>query len=227
MTGGVVLLPKPEDFPMWQAILKRADRLQDSAVLGPGYDGRWNFLDYVLKTGGSTREITTCLMMIGECLQNASDSGGEHKAFWRPQEERMIFNAVQVVKLATGKVDAWDLQRFVNGAAQTPEQLKSSEWRRGFHGEMIRKAIEAPMSEMDTHDLELALEYELGELPTMADKTKSSILTGVNGTLHVFNSGIVRELVSTTTNVTPEDTFAGKFLLVNAAPWSTGTPVVS
>ena len=52
----------------------------------------------------------------------------------------------------------------------------------------------------------------------MADKTRSSILAGVMGILHVFNTGIVRELVGTTTNVSPDVMAEGKWVLVNMAP---------
>src|SRR5436309_1826449 len=49
----------------------------------------------------------------------------------------------------------------------------------------------------------------------MADRQRSGILTGVMGLLFVLNSGMTRELVSTTTNVTPDDTLNGKFLLID------------
>ena len=51
----------------------------------------------------------------------------------------------------------------------------------------------------------------------MADKTRSSIMVGVMGVLHAFNVGIVRELVSTTSNVTPDDLFQGRWLLLDMA----------
>ena len=38
------------------------------------------------------------------------------------------------------------------------------------------------------------------------------------GILHVFNTGVVRELVSTTTNVTPDDMFRGKWVLMDMSP---------
>ena len=52
----------------------------------------------------------------------------------------------------------------------------------------------------------------------MSEKTRSSIMTGVMGILHVFNVGVVRELVSTTTNISPDDMLSGKWVLVNMAP---------
>lgn len=36
--------------------------------------------------------------------------------------------------------------------------------------------------------------------------------------LHTFNTGTVRELVSSTTNVTPAETFRGKWILLDMSP---------
>jgi len=68
------------------------------------------------------------------------------------------------------------------------------------------------------NDFQLAADYWLGEYPSMADKTRSSILAGVMGLLHVFNTGLVSDLVSGETNITPDDMFEGKWILVNMAP---------
>ena len=59
------------------------------------------------------------------------------------------------------------------------------------------------------------MEYWLGELPTLNDRTRSSITTQVMGILHVMCSGIVRELLSTTTNITPAALDTGKWLLID------------
>ena len=75
------------------------------------------------------------------------------------------------------------------------------------------------MSPIAAADFELAVEYWLGEFPSMADRLRSSILTGVLGLLHVFNTGMVRELVSTTTNVSPQDMLERRSrVMVNIPP---------
>jgi type IV secretory pathway TraG/TraD family ATPase VirD4 len=56
----------------------------------------------------------------------------------------------------------------------------------------------------------------------MADRTRSSILAGVMGILHTFNTGVVRLLVSTTTTISPDDLFKGKWILVDMAPTEWG-----
>ena len=222
-SGGLILAAKPEDLAMWQGIFAAAGRSQDLRVFSPSESLRFSFLDYEMRNGGHTRNITKCILTIGESLRsNDSGGGSDQDPFWRQQSERMIYNAVEIVKHATGKVSAPDLQRFIIGAAQNAEQLTSDAWRASFHCQCLEAAHNATKSPVDSHDVAMATDYWLGEMPLLADRTRSSILASVMGLLHVFNTGIVRELVSTTTNITPDDMFSGQFILVNMSPTEFG-----
>jgi type IV secretory pathway TraG/TraD family ATPase VirD4 len=223
-SGGLILAAKPEDVAMWQALFADCGRQRDLIVFGSLEDKwRFNFLDFVSRNGGHTREITSCIRTIGETLRSGDGKGqGEDGDFWEQQQDRLIYNAVEVVKLATGNIAAPDLQRFISSAAHGPQQISSDEWQAGFHNQCLKKAFARRKSAIEEHDYQLAVDYWLAEFPQMADKTRSSILAGVMGVLHVFNTGIVRELVSTATNVTPNDMFEGKWILVNMAPAAWG-----
>jgi type IV secretory pathway TraG/TraD family ATPase VirD4 len=203
---------------MWRGIFSAAGRSEDLLVFSPDSPLRFNFLDYEMRAGGHTRNITKCITTIGETLRSSDTAAGENADFWQREQERMIFNAVEIVKLATGKVSAPELQKFISTAAMNPQQITSAEWQAGFHNRCLKAAWEKNKTPTEEHDFELAKEYWLGEMPNLADKTRSSIMTGVMGILHVFNTGTVRELVSTTTNVSPDDMFSRKWVLIDMAP---------
>lgn len=200
-SGGLIFGSKPEDLGMWRGILNRANREEDLRVFSPRSDLRFNFLDYELEHGGDTRSITKVITTIGETLRSNDTNGTENADFFEKQQDRQVYNGVHVMKLARKKIDAWELQKFIAGAAKTPAEIARPEWQSGFHNQCLAEAHAASMSAIDRHDLELAMQYWVGEYPFMADRTRSSIETGVMGILHVFNTGQVRELVSTTTNV--------------------------
>lgn len=218
-SGGLILCAKPEDAEMWWAIFEAAGRKDDLLEFAVDKDLRCNFIDYIRESGGSVRDITRCIQAIGETLRGGDSDGGEDGKYWEAQQERMIYNAVEIVRHATGKVDPWDLQRFINDMAQSPAMLKDDNWRKGFHCQCILRAGEKEMTPRERHDFDLAVEYWAGEMPALNDRTRSSITAGVNQILHVFNTGLVRELVATSTNVSPMDiTERRKFLMVNAPP---------
>jgi TraM recognition site of TraD and TraG len=218
-SGGLILAAKPEDKLMWQGIFEETGRAGDLLVFEPDGKLRFSFTDFEMQHGGHTRNIVRCLLTLGETLRSSDNKGGgEDSDFFERQNERLLYDAVEIVKLATGKVDSWDLHRFITGSATSAQQLASEEWRAGFHNQCLKTAFERPKKPIEQHDCQLAMEYWLSEYPNMADKTRSSILAGVMGILHIFNTGVVRELVSTTTNVTPEVMANGKWLLVNMPP---------
>ncbi len=218
-SGGLIIAAKPgEDRALWQRIFAAAGRSKDLLVFSPEQPLRFNFLDYEMQQGGHTRNITKTLTTIGETLRSSDTDNREASDFWNREQERLIFNAVEIVKLATGRVTAPDLHRFISGAAMSPQQFTSEAWLNGFHNGCLKAAWEKSKSPIEQSDFDLAKEFWLGEFPTMADKTRSSILTGVMGILHTFNTGLVRELVSTTTNVSPDDLMRGKWLLIDMAP---------
>ena len=211
--GGLILASKPEDREFWQRIFAKAGRKSDLLIFGPDSPLRFNYLDFLQRSGADTRDITQAIMVIGETLHQGEGRQGEQ--FWRQQNERLIYNAVEIVRRALGKVAAPDLQRFINGAAQNPAALPTPEWQAGFHNQCLERASRNLHTSVARHDYDLVLDYWLSEYPAMADKTRSSILAGVMGILHVFNTGIVRELVSTTTNISPAVMDQGKWVLVD------------
>lgn len=217
-SGGLILCAKPEDAAMWQAIFARCGRTGDLIIFSPDQPNRFNFLNYVIQSGGHTRDITRCLMTIAETLRSSDTKGGEDADFWQRETERCLYNAAEAIRLAYGCISAPDLQRFINGAALNPETIATAEWQAGFHNQTLKKAFEAQKTPAEEADFQLALDYWLGEIPAMADRTRSSILVGVFGILHPMNTGLVRELVSSATNCSPDDMLRRKWILVNMAP---------
>ncbi len=168
--------------------------------------------------GGHTRNITKCITVIGETLRSSDTAGGENADFWAREQERLIFNAVEIVKQATGKVGAPELHTFITTAAMNSSVIGTEEWQGKFHNRCLKSAYERDKTPTEQHDFDMARDYFLSEFPSMAEKTRSSIMTGVMGILHTFNTGVVRDLVSTTTTVSPADMFRGKWVLVDMSP---------
>lgn len=217
---GLISAAKPEDVPMWQQIFADVGRSDDLLIFNVEGELRFNFLEEAARHGGTTREVSRCLMTIAETLHSGnSRSGGDEGGFWEREQERMLYNAVEVLKLGRVPIGAPQLQQFIVTGATTPQEVAEPAWRDGYHSQCIRAAYEAPKTRLEQHDAQLAFDYWLKEAPRMADRTRSSINTGVLGLLHAFNTSLVRELVSTTTNVGPHDIVeGGKWVLVDVPP---------
>lgn len=213
----LVLAAKPEDADDWRRYAVNAER--ELVVFEPDGDWRFGLLDFIQREGGDARQVTRCLMSIGETLRGSDTNGREDGDFWEREQERAIYHSLVVLKLAEGHISGPALQEFLTGAPITREEMGSDQWKAGRHNEWMRAAYHAKKTKREEHDFDLAKKYFQVELPGMADRTRSSIMVGVFGLLHQFNTGIVRELLSEGTNVTPRAMLdEGKTILVNLPP---------
>ena len=221
---GLINAAKPEDVGMWQRIFAEAGRSNDLIIFDASAKLRFNFLDEARQHGGDTLAIRRCLMTLEENLSCDEGGGrGEDGKFWEQLQEQMIDNAVQIVHLATGRVTTTDLEGFIATAAESKQQLKDPAWRDEFHSECLRAAYKRQKSDVEAKDCAQAMRYWGRHYPKLSDRTRSSISAGVLKVLHIFNMGLTRELVSTTTNVSPDDMLLGrKWVLVNMPPATYG-----
>jgi hypothetical protein len=107
-------------------------------------------------------------------------------------------------------------------AAGDPKEMASPDWQAKYHNQVLAKGVEAPKTPLEAHDFKQAYDFWTLEYPAQDPRTRSNVLQGVMGILHVYNTGIVREMVSGNTNVSPDDILAGKWVLVNFPPSTWG-----
>ncbi|MBY0589145.1 TraM recognition domain-containing protein [bacterium] len=218
---GLILAAKPDDLAMWQGIFRAAGQSKRLLV----FDGdrsplRFNFLAEASKHGNDSREITKCILMIGESLTRGDRGrGGDNAAFFLAQQERMIHHAVEIIKSATSTVTSSDLQKFIGTAANTDAEVADDTWRNNFHFQCVKVIHARAKNDPLPRDLEQECEYWLTEYPRMASRMRTSIVAGVMATLFVFNNGLVHERVSTNSNFSFDQMRQKRqWLFVNLSP---------
>ncbi len=214
-SGGLIIAAKPEDVEDVQAIFRKVGR-KDLVIFGPEMPWRFNFLNYL--GTGEARNVVQCMMMIGESLQRGNNSG-EDGDYWKAQCERLLETVVIALQSAGEPVTAERMHKFVMTAAQSPADLQNASWQQKYHASVLERGHCTRKS----RDYQLAADYWISEFPGMADRTRSSILTYATQILHVFNSGMCREMVSGETNITPDAVLNGHWMLVNFPPSTFGT----
>jgi hypothetical protein len=214
--SGLILSSKPgEDCEFWKRLFARRGRANDLLIVAPDHPHHFNWLDYEIQSGADARELANLITTVGETLRRGEGSSKPQDPFFTVASERMIQLAVEALRLATGRVDAFDLQRFINGMAINSDQLKSPEWRKGFHCKTLEAAYLAAKTDIEKSDMEQCLEAFLNEYVNLNDRTRSSITTQVNQLLSVFTSGIVRKIVSGKTTISPRVLEEGYWILVD------------
>ena len=80
---------------------------------------------------------------------------------------------------------------------------------------MLEEARKNCVTAIQTHDHEAASQHWTSAWPRLNDRTRSSVEAGLLSLLHVFNTGVVRDLLATTTTISPDDLERRRWWFVN------------
>ncbi len=95
------------------------------------------------------------------------------------------------------------LQEFILTAANKPERMAEPQWHRNYHGQILELGFNARKSRQGQSDYLLCLDFWTKEWPAMDTETRANGMATVMNTLHVFNAGMVKEMLSDITNCSP------------------------
>lgn len=214
-------------------------------VLGPGGDYHFNFLEYerqvaeqtLAKHGSAQRMLTDNLAAvfctIMEVSQRNSGQGGQ-EGYWLLTLKQLLRNAIDLLVLAGEPITMQNLYNLVTSApthlsyVENEDDTTCKNWRRdsfcfltGRKAMMNGDATAADASSSrDRPLLDLTVQYWFREFPTLAEETRSVIVSYFTSIADGFLRGILRELFSpsengTTTSLTPEETHFGKVIVLN------------
>lgn len=212
-SGGLWIASKPEDKAYAIRLFREEGRPNDLLIMEPGGDYRFNILDHERAKGADTRELAQAFVNFNETLDRSQ--GTNRDPYWLGQARIRLHNGIEIMTRATGKLDSWDLKQFLDNAPLSMTEIGTEDWKNGYHNEMLGQASRNCKTKIERRDYKLAEEYFLGSNARLNDKTKTSIDTSVNGMMHVFNTGLVNDMLGTTTNITPDMLDEGKWWFVN------------
>lgn len=219
----LVIAQKPEEKQFFVDLFKKHNKRL--IVFEEHGDWRMNFLDTEREAGADARGLVEFLTTLGESIEGGQSGGRENDRFWKKLEERITFSAVELVRQGTGSVTTPELAKVIVTAPYSLAQISDENWKANFNNKLLGAMYDrnkTPLEKLtdikarvEKFDAEVVREFWLGEFPAMDPKPRSSGLAGVTNTLHTANVGLVREMTSTTTNVTPQMMEEGVSVLVN------------
>ncbi len=213
-SGGLILVSKPEDKQFWIDRFVEAGRDRDLIIFGRHERARCNFIDFELQHGGDARSLMEFVIVTGEALEKGGT--GENGKFWEKNKKTLLYNAIEPCRLAWGRLTIPMIHQFITSALyNTAVQLSTvkpegggdsprEQWEKGVHFQTMDRAMKKEKTAIERHDYGLYHDYWSQQFPSMEQKVRSSILADVMSVLHTYNTGLVREMVSTQTNTSPE-----------------------
>lgn len=126
--GGLVLTVKPDEKAAWQEYAQLTGREQDLLVLEPGGDQSFNFLQYESGQATGEKAITENIVEVLKTViraGNEKDTGKSDDAFWETALDMLIFNVIDLCKLAYGHISVQDMYDIVQTIPKGTEELQA------------------------------------------------------------------------------------------------------
>jgi type IV secretory pathway TraG/TraD family ATPase VirD4 len=220
--GFLVLCAKRDEKDLWLRRAHAAGRLADVRVFGVEHSHRTNILSYALRpagtrAGGLADNAVALLMALLEARDRQGGGHGEQQ-FWQSSAKQQLCCGIALLCLAGVPVTFEALERLTNSAPYSPAEVTSPEWQKSsFLSSLLDKIADRgeSLSAIEKNDAALVIAYWLSKFPRMDDRTRSGILATVQSIIWPFQIGPVAELCGTETNLTPEDVFRGRIVILD------------
>lgn len=131
--GGLVLTAKPDEKELWQQYCAETNRTQDLVIIEPNGKYSFNFLEYESTHTDSNEAITENIVQVLKTVIRAGeekDSGKGDDPFWETALDMLIFNVIDLCKIAYGSVSVqmmYDIVQSIPKATDTDNDPKVNE----------------------------------------------------------------------------------------------------
>ncbi len=218
--GGLVLTAKTDELFTWQEYARASGRETDLLIIDETAKYRFNFLSYELKrkgTGaGHTENIVNLFASVLEASERKHGQGGGNDTYWQRTLKQLLRNAVDLAVIAADDLDLPSLYRIITSAPRSAAEAIDPKWQAESACYTLIEVAEGNARTRNREsDFELTRDYWLKEFPSLANETRSVIVSTFTSMADCFLRGMLRSLFCTDTNFRPEDTFDGKIIILN------------
>ena len=224
--GGLVLCAKKEERAQWEKWAAETGRTDDLVIIDASGKHQFNFLRREAERsgggGGFTINIVNLLVTIASALAGGSGpdaAGNGSEKFWVDALRYLCTNLVDLMVLAEVEVTLPLLRSILNSAPLSLAQVKDPKWEgESDCAATLRGADETTARKEDPEaraDFEECKTYWTKEFPALSDKTRSIIVLMLGMLVRPLVTRPLRKLFSADTNITPEDAFEGKIILID------------
>ncbi|MCG8328568.1 MAG: hypothetical protein MI974_12825 [Chitinophagales bacterium] len=209
--GIIVFLYKAGDIHQWIEWVEAAHRLDDLVVIGPDDKDVFNILEAYQEKEAITI-VDTLMILAGLTSQGNSK---EVEAYWEQMNRQRLHRLICLAKLAREPLNILTLYRLHSSAPQMPEQMRDKQFcAHSYCWQMLAKA--ASFCGEEHEGFRQVEDYFVREMPYMADRTQSSILSMTGSILEPFVSSIMlRQLFCGKTTLSLDEMLSGKIVLIN------------
>jgi len=220
--GGLVLTAKADEADLWRRYCQETGREDDLVVMAPGNPWALNILDYEYRRHGATSRGAGLADNIANLLSTVLELGRPGKSqsstdpFWTESVQDLVANTVELMGLADVPIGLDQLLDIATSAPRSRNDLRDPAWhQRSACWKCLATADERELSPTERETLDRNASYWSEGYLNYPEKTRGSI----EAMLRTMSGRLLRqpflELFCRKTTFTPEQTHAGKILVVD------------
>ena len=210
--GLVIFLYKASDLQLWLRWCEEQGRSQDVVIIDDQQKDVFNILQYY-KDRDAISAVDALMNLSGLSLGGSAQKGSEE--YWEQAKRQRLHRLILLNQLSGEPLNITTLSKLHSTAAQNPGHLQDESFlNQSFCWQMLGKAAE----KVGEHHPQFALveDYFVREMPYMADRTRSSILSLTSAILEPFvSSPLLHNLFCGGTSLDLDTLLSGKIVLLN------------
>ncbi len=210
--GMVFFLYKTSDLDLFVSWAKKQGREKDIRIVNSTDKDVFNLLNHY--QGKEAITAVDALMTISG-LSLGGGSKKDSEQYWEQAKRQRLHRLILLNQVSGEELNIHTLHKIHSSAPQMPEQLEDEDWQKtSFCWQMLNKAHENLRE--DHPQFKLLENYFVREVPFMADRTQSSILSLTSAILEPFiNSPMLSNIFCGGTNLDLDGILKGEILILN------------
>ncbi len=197
--GGLVLCAKKDVLDDWKRYAKEAGRENQLLVFDDSGDFVFPFLQYEIERNGEGAGYTDNLVRLFTTVYEAIDRSidGDSDPYWTRAMQQLLRNAIDLCMIAKGTVSVPMIHDIILSAPTSIAQVDTDEWKnRSMCWQLLLKGHGKNLDRWEKHDFDSTAAFWLEEYPSLADKTRSSIVSTLTTMMDIFLRRPFRRLFS-------------------------------
>lgn len=222
--GGLVLCAKKDVLDDWKRYAEATGRTNHILGLDASGDFVFPFLQYEIERKGEgagyTDNLVRLFTTVYEAIDRSMHSDGSDP-YWTRAMQQLLRNTIDLCLIARGTVSVPLIHDVILSAPTSIEQIDTDEWKtKSLCWKLLLEGHAKQLDKWLKHDFDSTASFWLEEYPSLAEKTRTSILSTLTTMMDIFLRRPFRRLFSEKPDdarkiAYPELTHRGVVIVVN------------
>jgi len=188
--GGLVLCAKKDVLEDWKRYARETGRDRTILIFDASGDYVFPFLQYEIDRSGEgagyTENLVRLFTTVYEAIDRSNSSGGTDP-YWMRAMQQLLRNTIDLCLIASGTVSVPLIHDVIMSAPKSLEEIDTEEWKKkSTCWKLLLQGHSKNLDKWVKLDFDSTAAFWLEEYPSLAEKTRSSVLSTLTSMMDIF-----------------------------------------